>query len=82
MKNELFYYLRRAGIFKDNSRYSYDGLSRILASEKTEQKRAERNRLKGIPYTKKEWESIQKKLEQRKIDPRKNNIKDVSLINN
>jgi len=43
MKNELFNFLTSRAIFKDNSRYTIDG-SRITASEKTEERRMERNR--------------------------------------
>ena len=83
MKNDLFNYLKRSGIFKDNGRYEYGTSNRMLASERTEIKRAEKNRINGIPYSKKEWENIWNKLiAQRKTAPRKMNIKSVSDINN
>ena len=62
MKNDLFNYLKRSNIFKDNGRYTYGGVSRILASEATEKKRADKLRLYGTPYSDKEWKKIQSKL--------------------
>jgi len=66
MKAELFNYLKRSGIFKDNGRYFYGGGERILASEATENKRAEKLRLYGRPYSEKEWAKIQAKLTTRR----------------
>jgi hypothetical protein len=82
MKNDLFRYLKQSGIFKDNGRYEWNGGGRILASERTELKRAEKNKLNGIPYSKKEWDNIQQKLAQRKIEPRRGNIRNISEVNN
>ena len=62
MKRDLFNYLKRSGIFKNNGRYTWGGVSRILASEATEKKRAEQLRLYGVPYSEKEWKKIQSKL--------------------
>ena len=82
MKNDLFRYLKQIGVFKNNGRYESGGSGRILASERTELKRAEKNRLNGIPYSKKEWGNILKKLQQRKAEIRKNKIRNVSEVNN
>ena len=60
MNKNLFNYLVQARIFKNNSRYGFGGVGRILASEKTEEKRAEKRRLAGRPYTKKEWQNVEK----------------------
>lgn len=54
MDKNLFNWLRQSRIFKDNGRYIFGGGGRILASEKTEEKRAEKRRLAGRPYTNKE----------------------------
>jgi len=62
MDKNLFNYLRQARIFKDNGRYVMGG-GRIRASEKTEEKRAEKRRLAGRPYTNKEWQNIQTRLQ-------------------
>ena len=60
MEKNLFNYLTQSGIFKDNSRWGFGGTGRIMASEKTEEKRAEKRRLAGRPYTNKEWASHKK----------------------
>jgi hypothetical protein len=83
MKADLFHYLKRSGIFKDNGRYEYGGVTRILASEKTELKRAEKNRLNGTPYSKNEWNNIQLKLAKRnKANLHKHSLKSIVDINN
>ena len=57
LKNDLFSYLVKSGIFKDNNKYDISGNKISSASEKTEIRRRERNRVKfGLwrPRSKKE----------------------------
>ena len=49
MNSDLFNYLRSRNIFKMNGRYDFSG-QRVLASEKTEARKRERNRGFIIPF--------------------------------
>ena len=59
MDNQLFSFLIRSDIFKDNSRFTFAG-QRMLASEKTEFQRQEKTRGKPFWNPKKQGTYIRK----------------------